>query len=83
MLVKSEGILKLTFVCLYAPNDAIPDFFDQILSTLKDFERESLIIGGDFNCVLNLKVDKRGVRLDTKPNSRSQEQSQTQAQALI
>ena len=68
--VISEG-KKLTLVNLYAPNDDIPDFFDQIFSTLKNFDCESLIIGGDYNCVLNSNVGKRGGRLDSKPNSRS------------
>ena len=40
-------------------------------NTLKEFDCESIIIGGDFNCILNPDVDKQAGRLDSKPNSRA------------
>ena len=62
---------KFTLVNLYAPNEDKPEFLDEIFDTLKEFECESIIIGGDFNCILSSDVDKQGGRLDSKPNSRA------------
>ena len=62
---------KFTLVNLYAPNEDKPEFFDEIFDTLKEFDCESIIIGSDFNCILNSDVDKQGGRLDSKPNSRA------------
>ena len=47
------------------------NFFDKIFDTLKEFECGSIIIGGNFNCILNSDVDKQEGRLDSKPNSRA------------
>ena len=54
---------KITLVILYAPNDDSPEFFDKVFDTLKEFNCESLIIGGDFNCVPNPILDKKTAAL--------------------
>jgi len=45
---------------LYAPNEDNPNFFSNFFDHLNDFECDDVIIGGDFNLVLNLDVDKKG-----------------------
>ena len=50
--ITAEG-KKYTIVNLYAPNEDNPEFFCSIFCALRDFECESLVIGGDVNCVLN------------------------------
>ena len=62
---------KFTLFNLYAPNEDKSEFFDEIFDTLKEFDCESIIIGGNFNCILSSDVDKQGGRLDSKPNSRA------------
>ena len=68
--ITAEG-KKYTILNLYAPNEDNPEFFCSIFCALKDFECESLVIGGDFNCVLNPELDKAGGRPDTKVNTRN------------
>ncbi|KAL9985252.1 hypothetical protein ACROYT_G007630 [Oculina patagonica] len=50
----------VTIATLYAPNEDDPDFFSNFFDHLNDFECDDVIIGGDFNLVLNLDVDKKG-----------------------
>ena len=62
---------KITLVNVYAPNEDTPEFFDKVFDALKEFDCETIIIGGDFNCVLNPTLDKKGGRPNSKPNCRS------------
>ena len=48
-----------TCVNIYAPNDDCPQFFVQIDNMLDQFQGDNIIYGGDFNCVLNLSLDKK------------------------
>jgi len=49
----------MSFLNIYAPNEDDPNFFKEITTTLLSTHAEGLIIvGGDFNCVLNQKLDK-------------------------
>ena len=45
---------------LYAPNVYDPRFFELFFDHLYDFECDEIIIGGDFNLVLNVDMDKKG-----------------------
>ena len=45
---------------LYAPNDDDPSFFLNFFDHLNDFKCDEIIIGGDFNLVLVLDIDKKG-----------------------
>ena len=54
---------------IYAPNDDNPNFFRNVLSHLLSFECEDIILGGDFNLVLDVQNDKKGGRLTTHKNS--------------
>ena len=54
---------------LYAPNNDEPRFFQDFFVHLDDFQCDHLIIGGDFNLVLDLNKDKKGGRYKTHTNS--------------
>ena len=49
----------LTLANVYAPNEDDPDFFQAVFSHLSSFHCEEIIIGGDFNLVLDLVKDKK------------------------
>ena len=44
---------------LYAPNDDDPNFFLNFFDHLNDFKCDEVVIGGDFNLVLDLDIDKK------------------------
>ena len=50
----------ITLGNIYAPNDDNPNFFKNVLSHLLPFECEDIILGGDFNLVLDVQNDKKG-----------------------
>ena len=50
----------ITLATLYAPNDDDQSFFEAFLVHLLDFECDDIILGGDFNLVLEVAVDKKG-----------------------
>jgi len=50
----------LTLANVYAPNEDDPDFFQVVFSHQSSFHCEEIIIGGDFNLVLDLVKDKKG-----------------------
>lgn len=62
---------KLTLVNVYGPNIDDPIFFENVHSELDNFECESIIWGGDFNCVQDVMWDKKGGRVSTHTNSRN------------
>ena len=47
-----------TLAPIYAPNDDDPTFFESFFSHLQDFHCDDIVLGGDFNLVLNLEKDK-------------------------
>ena len=49
-----------TLANIYAPNEDDPTFFKQVFDHLHDFASEEIILGGDFNLVLDVKEDKKG-----------------------
>ena len=49
-----------TLANIYAPNEDCPTFFKQFFDHLHDFACEEIILGGDFNLVLDVKEDKKG-----------------------
>ena len=59
----------ITSATIYAPNDDEPAFFQTVFDHLLDFRCDDLIIGGDFNLVLDLNKDKKGGRSKTHSNS--------------
>lgn len=61
---------SFTLVCLYGPNIDDPSFYANITSKLFDFDCKDIIIGGDFNLVLNIAEDKKGGNPRTNFNAR-------------
>ncbi|KAL9967518.1 hypothetical protein ACROYT_G025762 [Oculina patagonica] len=57
--LKTNG-KSITLANIYAPNDDDPAFFKNLFDHLQDFEGEEIIIGGDFNLVLDVEKDKKG-----------------------
>ena len=49
-------------VCLYGPTDDTPEFFGNLFCLLQNLQCKDLIVGGDFNLVLNDELDKTGGR---------------------
>ncbi|KAJ8017477.1 hypothetical protein HOLleu_45089 [Holothuria leucospilota] len=62
----------LTVVALYGPNIDNPSFFVQLFNIISTFSTENLIIGGDFNFVFNLALDKKGGQQRTNFNARNE-----------
>lgn len=60
---------SLTLANIYAPNDDNPAFFLDFFDHLTDFKCEDIIIGGDYNLVLDLEKDKKGGLAKTHQNS--------------
>ena len=51
----------ITLATLYAPNEDDPSFFERFHNHLRDhFQCDDIIIGGDFNLVLDIEIDKKG-----------------------
>ena len=48
----------LTLAYIYAPNDDNPAFFLNFFDHLTDFKCDDIVIGGDYNLVLDLEKDK-------------------------
>ena len=59
-----DGI-EVLLVNLYAPNNDDPEFFINIANKIDEYESDNIIIGGDFNLVLDLQQDKIGGALVT------------------
>ena len=63
------GNKVLTLVNIYAPNNDNPTFFQNVLGHLLSFECEKIIMGGDFNLVMDVQRDKKGGNATTHRNS--------------
>ena len=54
---------------IYAPNEDDPNFFHFFFDHLSSFDCEEIIIGGDFNLVLDLNENKKGGLAKTHKNA--------------
>ena len=52
--------VKLTLANIYGPNNDDDKFFLDIFENIELMGNDNRIIGGDFNCVLDNNLDKRG-----------------------
>ena len=60
---------NIVFVNIYAPNDPSQQILfrrDLSSSVLSAYANENLVLGGDFNCVINAMVKKGGMPFDSK-----------------
>ena len=49
-----------TLANIYAPNEDDPNFCVDLFNHLLDFKCDEIVIGGDFNLVLDVEKDKKG-----------------------
>ena len=59
----------LTLVNIYAPNNDNATFPQNLLDQILSFECEEIIMGGDFNLVMDVQKDKKGGNGTTQKNS--------------
>ena len=59
----------LTLVNIYAPNNDNPFFSQNLLDQILSFEWEEIIMGGDFNLLMDIQKDKKGGNATTNRNS--------------
>ena len=48
----------LTIAYIYGPNVEDSDFFSNMFGKLSDFSKNEILVGGDFNVILNNDLDK-------------------------
>ena len=73
----------LTLVNIYAPNNDNPTFFQNLIDRILSFECEEVIMGGDFNLVMDVQKDKNGGNATTHRNSLKEVQSIANSLDLI
>ena len=61
--------MTLTICNIYAPNKDDPNFFQNVSEELSRFECQEIILGGDFNLVMDVAKDKKGGKSTTHRNS--------------
>lgn len=67
ILVGEIQSTPITLLNIYGPNNDDPDFFRKVLNLIPDISSTNLIIGGDFNFVLDTYLD-RSSTLRTEPS---------------
>lgn len=60
----------ITLVNIYGPNFDDPRFFQNVFSKIPDISSTNLIIGGDFNCVLDPYLDRSSAQRASPSKSR-------------
>lgn len=68
----------ITLANLYAPNQQQLNFLDQSVSSLQQFRKGDIILGGDFNHVIDLFLDKT-----PNPKNRLKTTTYTKLKALL
>lgn len=58
IVIGSIGEVVLTIMNIYAPNEDDPGFFKEVAQLLAGNSKGIIILGGDFNCVINKCIDK-------------------------
>ena len=52
--------IRTTLINIYGPSDKDkPEFIDEIMTVINEYQNEIIIAGGDWNCILNMKIDSR------------------------
>lgn len=49
---------RVTVANIYGPNSVLPDFFHNVCNIIRNMGNNNIIIGGDFNQVRDLKLDR-------------------------
>lgn len=58
MVVGEFHSTPVTLLNIYGPNNDDPEFFKKVLNLIPDVSSTNLIIGGDFNLVLDTYLDR-------------------------
>lgn len=59
------------FTTIYGPNKDDPEFWEQLIAKLIDYEYENMIIMGDRNVVMNMKMDSINYTTQQNSNARA------------
>ena len=62
---------NVTLISLYGPNNYNPDFYENLDSILEEFNNSMCIICGDFNMVLDPKLEYDNYRNTNNPKARN------------
>ena len=63
---------RITLANIYGPNDDKPDFFQKVCEQMGSLTSDQQVIAGDYNCILNNQLDKKGGK-DRHSNKKSQQ----------
>lgn len=61
----------LTFTSVYAPNIDDPNYFHDLLEQLLKCSESPILMGGDFNILMDTRKDSSSASASTKPKSRA------------
>jgi exonuclease III len=61
---------RITLVNIYGPNNDNPNFYENILEKIEEFENEKYILCGDFNLALNQSLDTNNYMHINNPKAR-------------
>ena len=61
---------RLTLVNIYGPNRDKPNFYNDLKNDITDFENETVIIGADYNLILDPVKDCQNYQRINNPNAR-------------
>ena len=61
--------LKIVLASIYGPNQDTPQFYKEISNHLASFENPTILIGGDWNCTRDFKIDNLNYVAVNNPKS--------------
>ena len=62
--------IETLLVNIYAPNEDDVKFYERVFIKIREYELEHVVVGGDFNLVLDISVDKKGGLAKTNEKAR-------------
>ena len=62
---------RITLCNVYGPNNDNPEFYVDVIHQIESLPNDKRIIGGDFNLVLNVDIDKKGGNSTTNTKSQA------------
>ena len=61
--------MDIVLINIYGPNKNDANFYSILEDLIKQYDSETLIIGGDYNTIIDNKKDKKNGRIDTNKNN--------------
>ena len=61
---------RISLINIYGPNKDNAEFFQDLFQNLELYDNEEIIMAGDFNCILDLELDRRGENDQSNTESR-------------